>query len=99
MVMERLRTEVERISPQWQGRSVKVTLSIGLASTEQFGYNLNHLYAQADSALYRAKQQGRNRTCWSSAGQLDAMLDPWSPGAVWTSSFGRMQPMDSGPSQ
>jgi diguanylate cyclase (GGDEF)-like protein len=99
MVMERLRTEVERISPQWQGRSVKVTLSIGLASTEQFGYNLNHLYSQADSALYRAKQQGRNRTCWSSAGQLDAMLDPWSPGAVWTSSFGRMQPMDSGPSQ
>jgi diguanylate cyclase (GGDEF)-like protein len=96
LVMERLRNEVELLKPQWEGRSLNVTLSIGLTSTEQLGYNLNHLYAHADAALYRAKDQGRNRICWSSSGQADVIYDPWSPGRAWRSSFAPIDPVDSG---
>lgn len=96
LLMERLRTEVESLKPRWEGRALNVTLSIGLTSTEQLGYNFNHLYAQADAALYRAKDQGRNRICWSSVGQGDVMYDPWSPGRVWRSSFAATESMDSG---
>lgn len=95
LVMERLRNEVELLKPRWEERSLNVTLSIGLTSTEQLGYNLNHLYAHADAALYRAKDQGRNRICWSSSGQADVMYDPWSPGRVWRSSFPPMDSSDS----
>jgi diguanylate cyclase (GGDEF)-like protein len=95
LVMERLRSEVELLKPQWEGRTLNVTLSIGLTSTEQLGYNLNHLYAQADAALYRAKDQGRNRICWSSSAEGDMMVDPWAPGRVWRSSFAPIEPLDS----
>ena len=97
LVMERLRNQVELLSPRWEGRALKVTVSIGLTSTEQLGYNLNYLYAAADAALYRAKDQGRNRICWSSSGQSNVMYDPWSPGIAWKSSFGSMQTLDLPP--
>ena len=56
IMMDRLRAAVEQQSVLWESRQIKLTVSIGLASSEQFGYNLNHLYAQADAALYRAKE-------------------------------------------
>ena len=36
-------------------------VSIGIASTETFGYDLDTLIRRADMAVYAAKQQGRNR--------------------------------------
>ncbi|GAA4650059.1 hypothetical protein GCM10023116_23420 [Kistimonas scapharcae] len=41
--------------------SEKVTLSIGLSSTEHCGYDLDRLLDSADRALYQAKSDGRNR--------------------------------------
>ncbi|MGD9582925.1 MAG: diguanylate cyclase [Lysobacterales bacterium] len=38
-----------------------VTVSIGVASSEQMGYHWSQLMAAADAALYRAKHKGRNR--------------------------------------
>lgn len=40
---------------------VRVSVSIGVASTEQAGYDLSRLLALADQALYRAKAGGRDR--------------------------------------
>ena len=87
IMMDRMRVAVERQTVLWQDRQIELTVSIGLASSELFGYNLNHLYAQADAALYRAKKMGRNRVCSSSSGQENGVYYPWSPGMVWTDSF------------
>jgi PleD family two-component response regulator len=44
------------------GKPVAATVSAGTASAAQSGYRFDDLYAIADTALYRAKQNGRNRT-------------------------------------
>ncbi|NHN76606.1 GGDEF domain-containing protein [Azotobacter chroococcum] len=43
------------------GTEVRVSVSIGIASTAQAGYELSRLLALGDQALYRAKAKGRNR--------------------------------------
>ena len=58
--MERLRREVAAIRPEWENQEIPVTISIGLASSEFLGHNLQYLYAAADAALYQAKTEGRN---------------------------------------
>ncbi|MEW6055768.1 MAG: GGDEF domain-containing protein [Bdellovibrionota bacterium] len=39
----------------------RVTLSVGVASTQEFKYEADVLISHADKALYRAKKLGRNR--------------------------------------
>ena len=43
------------------GTPVKATVSLGIASTEAFGYELDTLMRRADMAVYAAKRAGRNR--------------------------------------
>jgi len=40
---------------------VQITASFGVAATKVCGYNLPTLLANADNALYVAKNSGRNR--------------------------------------
>ncbi len=40
---------------------MKATASLGIASTEAFGYELDTLMRRADMAVYAAKRAGRNR--------------------------------------
>jgi predicted signal transduction protein with EAL and GGDEF domain len=47
---------------------VKLTASMGVASTETFGYALDPLMREADTALYAAKAAGRNRVAAAAAG-------------------------------
>lgn len=63
-VGERLRrmVEQERISLE-QGLPVAFTLSVGIATLHGAKTNIDTLLSQADEALYRAKQEGRNRVC------------------------------------
>jgi diguanylate cyclase (GGDEF)-like protein len=61
MVAERIRAKFEAAPVDVTGRPVKGTVSIGIASTEVFGYDLDVLMRRADMAVYAAKQQGRNR--------------------------------------
>lgn len=57
---EALREAAEALGPQ----GVPVTVSIGLAcAADHPGSDLEALLAQADDALYRAKEGGRNRVC------------------------------------
>jgi diguanylate cyclase (GGDEF)-like protein len=47
-----------------QGDIVKISASFGLAYSDDSGYTLKSLLTVADTALYRAKQSGRNQLVW-----------------------------------
>jgi diguanylate cyclase (GGDEF)-like protein len=51
----------------YKGLSLQVGCSIGLARFPSEGDSQESLYKSADSALYHAKQRGRNAFCWHSA--------------------------------
>jgi diguanylate cyclase (GGDEF)-like protein/PAS domain S-box-containing protein len=57
---ERLRLRLENTPIVWQGVSIAVTVSIGVAMNDGSA-DLEQLLRNADLALYRAKSQGRNR--------------------------------------
>jgi diguanylate cyclase (GGDEF)-like protein len=66
-VAERLRAHVAGLSipitdQGEDGPCVTVTVSIGVAALDSTRHELTNLVAAADAALYRAKQDGRNRT-------------------------------------
>lgn len=60
-VAERVRSNFSLAASEVGGERVAATVSVGAASAAQTGYDFDALYACADAALYRAKQQGRNR--------------------------------------
>ncbi|MBZ0117601.1 MAG: diguanylate cyclase [Sandaracinaceae bacterium] len=62
---ERIRATIEALAIPWEGGDLKVTSSIGVAVLEP-SQALEHpeqLLSIADHAVYRAKNQGRNRVC------------------------------------
>lgn len=59
--LERLRTGIEAMEIPFMGSPIRVTISVGVASVRDAGVNFDHLMAAADSALYIAKEEGRNR--------------------------------------
>ena len=61
---------------------VSFSASIGLASTDMTGYDLQSLCRASDAALYRAKRMGRNRVVIDSHGE-DAEVQP-EPAATST---------------
>ncbi|MBM64812.1 MAG: GGDEF domain-containing protein [Myxococcales bacterium] len=60
---ERIRRSVEgMVTPLPRGQELRVTVSIGVASTGGLSHNKpEEFLADADHLLYRAKEQGRNR--------------------------------------
>jgi diguanylate cyclase (GGDEF)-like protein len=59
---ERLRTAVERHEfVTRSGQKLHITCSIGVTQGEPELLDIDHLLALADKALYRAKEEGRNR--------------------------------------
>lgn len=61
--LETVRAAVEALDIRFNGNVLKVTASIGAASTAEAGLDFDHLMAGADNALYVSKRQGRNRIC------------------------------------
>jgi diguanylate cyclase (GGDEF)-like protein len=66
-IAERLRVRLGKIiTPVTAGTEsvpLRITVSIGVAALEEARRDLDELLAAADSALYQAKQSGRNMTC------------------------------------
>jgi diguanylate cyclase (GGDEF)-like protein len=62
LLAEKVRARLEASPARFEGVSIAVTASIGLAGTtapEKRSFKM--LYDEADKALYLAKQRGRNR--------------------------------------
>lgn len=57
---ERVREAVEGLEFEAEGEPFGVTCSLGLAEMEE-SEGMDHLVKRADDALYRAKEEGRNR--------------------------------------
>ena len=61
---EKLRERLERSSIEFEGESIRTTLSIGIAARQpDRDTPKRQLLSEADQALYQAKSAGRNRIC------------------------------------
>jgi diguanylate cyclase (GGDEF)-like protein len=60
-VAERIRSRVEKMDIKFQDAILKITISIGLAHAVPGMTETKDLIRQADEALYRSKEGGRNR--------------------------------------
>jgi diguanylate cyclase (GGDEF)-like protein len=60
-IAERIRHGVAEIRVEGFGAPIKLTCSIGVATSDTLGVWDEHLIAQADAAVYAAKRSGRNR--------------------------------------
>ena len=64
-VAERIRRAVETEAWHWNGSRYPLTVSCGVAGFPESVGDVNNLLGAADAALYRAKQEGRNRVSQS----------------------------------
>ena len=62
-VAELLRREIGLISVPWDTESVSTTASFGVSLSAQGELDSRALISRADTALYQAKREGRNRVC------------------------------------
>lgn len=63
-ILERLRLQIEIHNVKFNSSDISTTISIGAASTEECGYNIDYLLMKADTALYNAKREGKNQVFW-----------------------------------
>ena len=67
---EEMRRRMAEILMPYKGHNISATMSIGVASDTPANATRESLISRADSALYRAKQKGRNRTELDRSGGL-----------------------------
>lgn len=72
---ERIRISVEKTLHTMNQKVIKCTVSIGVADSVRAGYDFKGLVAAADSALYVAKNDGRNRVVSYTNITRDSKLD------------------------
>jgi two-component system, cell cycle response regulator len=74
---ERLREAIVREPIETQSGALKVTMSIGgIATADWPDDTANQFLQMADSALYRAKEEGRNRAVMAGAAEHDVVHHP-----------------------
>ena len=66
-IAERIRNRVADVRVEGFGEPIRVTCSIGVATSDTLGVWGEHLIARADAAVYDAKRSGRNRVRIASA--------------------------------
>lgn len=61
IIGDRIRKRVESLNINYKECSLKVTISIGASPSSKDDLSIDDVLQRADSALYRAKENGRNR--------------------------------------
>lgn len=72
---ERLRERIASTVAFHKGASIPVTASFGVATYPKPVTDRQHLFPQADEALYRAKTEGRNCVRWAAQGRVHQQVD------------------------
>ncbi|WP_200244074.1 GGDEF domain-containing protein [Lamprobacter modestohalophilus] len=67
---ERLRRRIAALHIDYEGQTIQVSISLGLARREASHQHYDALLSLADTALYEAKSSGRNRICYSHQQQI-----------------------------
>jgi diguanylate cyclase (GGDEF)-like protein len=75
-IAERIQRAFEKAAGDIEGRVVSATVSTGLAFSTQGPFELPAMLLQADQALYRAKQEGRNRLAVATTGVAEDEKPP-----------------------
>ena len=63
MLGEKIRSLVETTAFEFEERRIPVTVSVGVATLRESIQTVDSFIHSADEALYRAKEEGRNRVC------------------------------------
>jgi diguanylate cyclase (GGDEF)-like protein len=63
LLAEKNRQAVENIIVHYEGNNVYVRTSIGIARNNTTDSSFDDIFSRSDMALYKAKKEGRNRTC------------------------------------
>ncbi len=71
---DKIRRAVAEICPEWNGHSIPVTASFGVA-LHHSGKTIEAVLQEADEALYRAKQSGRDRVCTAVGVDVDVAAE------------------------
>lgn len=74
MLAEICRDAIEDIDTSASGHTFVLTASFGVTSTDGSGYDLKQLLADADTAMYDAKKQGRNQVHFFSGSQTNSSV-------------------------
>ena len=76
ILAERLRQQVQNLVTEYEQHSIQVTISLGVALYQAGMTRPEDLLKQADIALYRAKEQGKNRVEKHSIQELGPHVSP-----------------------
>jgi two-component system, cell cycle response regulator len=73
-VAERVRARIERSKVEVGELQLQITMSFGVAGSDQGPGGIEGIVAAADAALYRAKNRGRNRALIADGADLSALI-------------------------
>jgi diguanylate cyclase (GGDEF)-like protein len=63
VVAEKVRRVIEKTRFSFQDKTLPVTISLGVSEISPEDKDVDSVFARADNAMYRAKGEGRTRTC------------------------------------
>ncbi len=81
-IAERLRASFQDVGVMVDGHAIGATVSSGLATSRQPEPDIGSLLVLADTALYRAKNEGRNRFCCADENPDTSLADAAADAAL-----------------
>ena len=60
---ERIRSQVEQYHTEIDGKELRASISVGVASYPSHASAVKELLQRADEAMYNAKRSGKNQVC------------------------------------
>jgi len=97
LAAERVRKAIEELTIPFEGKSLNVTASMGIAEIAA-GEEEVKLVRRADDAVYASKEAGRNRGYWHDGSQCLPIVNPVSPKAAPEASETKPEKAEKAPS-